>query len=126
MELLIAAMMILQLEFKEDAPVCYTETELLGAYDAGRIVLCESNILLSEENPEEILRHELLHVAQHCVGGRLDTSRDFLGETEDFPYFTYDPQQWDTEAEARVLASEMTSEDVSSLIVDRCLPTPPW
>lgn len=126
MELLLAAMMILQLEFKGDAPVCYTEPWLMGAYDAGKVILCESNIVFEGDDSEEILRHELLHVAQHCVGGLLNEGRDYLSEAKDFPHLLYDPVQWDTEAEARILAAEMTSEDVSSLIIDRCLPTPPW
>ena len=126
MEMLIAAMLVLRLDYLGDAPVCFEEQWIMGQYDAGELVLCESNIAASDLDKEQTLRHEVIHAAQHCASGLLYEGRDYLGQLPDFPYLAYDARQWDTEAEARVLAREMTSQQVADMAVDRCLPIPPW
>jgi len=120
MEVLIATILLLRLNYQVNPPVCYDETYLLGAFDNSTIILCEDNVENKELDNETVVRHEMIHVGQKCNSGLIDPDRDYYALLPDFPYLAYDSKDWDIEAEARVLTQEMTSNEVAEMVTQLC------
>lgn len=126
MEVLIAAMIFLRLNYRVNPPVCFDEPYLMGTFEHSTLALCEDNVEDQGLENETVVRHEMIHAAQSCNSGLIDASRDYYELLPDFPYLGYEPEVWDLEAEARVLTNEMASQEVVDLTIELCRKNRPW
>lgn len=64
-----------------DTDSCKAHDILMGEYVLATktINMCQKNILAAEQDPEEVLRHEMVHLAQHNFG------------VEEGPLFLHEP-----------------------------------
>ena len=109
----------LGIKFKYDGPVCEAHPRLLGAFTTpeGIVTICYKNASKFGVSPLQVLRHELIHAAKLCVGGPL-LKRDYSSPVDlsaDYP-----ADQLRTEAEARVLADELSELDIARTLVVAC------
>ena len=114
MEILVL-LALLDIQLVVNPPECKEPFAPAGTYHENTITVCEKPNVDSRLT----IRHELIHHAQAC----LDTDLIFLGEDylyRDFPYLAYDPEEWDGEAEARVLANELSNEQLEGLLTWAC------
>ena len=114
MDLLIL-LALLDVQLVVNPPVCKEPYHPAGLYENGVVTVC----VREGVDTKTTIKHELIHHGQACVGdGVLREGVDYL--SEDFPYLAYDPEDWDTEAEARVLASELSQTQLTWLLSWAC------
>jgi len=74
----------------------------------------------------DTIRHELVHIVQYCAyGGNMILPQNenyFISYAQDLgmPILSYGRHQWATEAEARVLAHELTEAQIADLLIKSC------
>lgn len=112
---LLLLLALLDVQLVVNPPECKDPYHPAGLYEQGTVTVC----VREGVNTTETIKHELIHHGQACVGdGVLREGVDYL--TEDFPYLAYDPEEWETEAEARVLAAELTNQQLEWLLTWAC------
>ena len=114
MDLLIL-LALLDVQLVVNPPVCKEPFHPAGLYENSVVTVC----LREGVDTKTTIKHELIHHGQACVGdGVLREGADYL--SEDFPYLAYDPEDWDTEAEARVLSEELSQTQLTWLLSWAC------
>ena len=112
---LLLLLALLDVQLVVNPPECKDPYHPAGLYEQGTVTVC----VKEGAGTETTIKHELIHHGQACVGdGVLREGVDYL--SEDFPYLAYDPEDWDTEAEARVLADELSQTQLSRLLTWAC------
>lgn len=114
MEILVL-LALLDIQLVVNPPECNDPFAPAGTYHENTITVCEKPNVDSQLT----IKHELIHHAQAC----LDTDIIFLGKDylySDFPYLAYEPEEWDGEAEARVLAEELSNRQMRNLMTWAC------
>ena len=89
----------------------------------GTMTLCSDNVKTAAD-ADDLLKHESIHVAQSCKGGRIFPDKDYVRQAQEEGWDTilgYDPEVWELEAEARVLSPRMTAYRVSRLVMQECI-----
>lgn len=108
------------------SPLCEETKGMLGfVVEADKaFVLCTANIT-NLTDAMTTIRHEAIHVAQHCKGGLLAPSQSatFVSRAQDegWDILGYPTNQWAEEAEARILANRFSAEEVADLVDRYCL-----
>jgi len=114
MDLLIL-LALLDVQLVVNPPVCKDSHHPAGLYENNVVTVC----VREGVDTKTTIKHELIHHGQACVGdGVLREGENYL--SEDFPYLAYDPEDWDTEAEARVLADELSQTQLTWLLSWAC------
>ena len=112
---ILSLLALLDVQLVVNPPVCKEPYHPAGLYENGVVTVC----LREGVDTKTTIKHELIHHGQACVGdGVLREGVDYL--SEDFPYLAYDPEDWGTEAEARVLASELSQTQLTWLLSWAC------
>lgn len=111
-----------------NAPECAADTTYQGFVvpEKRRFVLCLENIP-NDTTVFTTIRHEALHVAQHCHGGLLwpqyEEYHVARAQDEGWHILGYPTQQWGAEAEARVMANELDAQEVAEVVSKACSPS---
>ena len=114
MELLIL-LALLDVQLIVNPPECKEPFYPAGLYKDGVITACVREGL----DTKQTIKHELIHHGQACVGEDVILQgKDYL--YDDFPYLAYNPGEWETEAEARVLTEELTHTQLARLLTWAC------
>ena len=97
-----------------------------------QLLICVANHRGNGREMADTVRHELIHIAQYCKGRRVGaTSALLYPELVDkalqgardhlhMPMDMYKPQQYATEAEARVLAQLYNERQIAALLARHC------
>lgn len=114
------------------ARIC-KEEEIFGAANRlGQLLLCVERHNGDGVELADTIRHELVHIAQYCKARRVGATSAtlFPSSTEHFisvarDYLHWNPQayraaQHSTEAEARVLAHELTEQQIGIILERNC------
>jgi hypothetical protein len=109
----------LGIKFEYDTSICAGNFRLMGYFMPadGTVAICLKNAKASLVSPLQVLRHELIHVAQECLGGPL-VDEDY-SSTVVLPA-SYPLSQHRREAEARVLADNLSELDVARTLAIAC------
>lgn len=97
------------------------------------LLICATNHGNDLDELADTIRHEAIHVAQHCRTRRLGTAGNnplfpdkapqavqLAAEHLHMPMDSYDRSQWYAEAEARVAAHVLEEDQVSTLVRQEC------
>lgn len=107
--------------FVANSPTCKSHPLLMGAFvpDGGELHLCFDNMKPYGEDPDNVVKHELIHAAQVCKGGVINKGRPYQ-LTEALPADAYPPEIQAIEIEARALAQVLSFGEVARLLVTHC------
>lgn len=112
---LLSLLASLGIQLTVNPPVCSEAFHPAGLYENGTITVCV------KDNVDTLttIRHELIHHGQACLNSDvIAPGRDYL--TKDFPYLAYDSEDWEGEAEARVLSEELSTQQLHNLLTWAC------
>ena len=110
---------------QQDTRLCKEQPTMYGYVSPNdkRFVICADNIPNATMFYTTI-RHEAIHIAQICKGENIhpDKALEYVlrAQDEGWNILSYPPQQWDMEGEARVLANELTAQEITDLVTTYC------
>lgn len=119
--------------FRDQGP-CNEEPGLMGMANTNRqLLICVDNHKGDHAEMADTLRHETLHLVQYCVSRQNGMTHGLLIDPDNAEEYveyahtelhwnivSYDPAQWNAEAEARVLAHHLDEHHIAQLLVKYC------
>ena len=110
-----------------DIGPCVTREGLMGAfYQRGSLLVCTKAHGEDMAELADTVRHELLHAVQFCLNRDMihpSYEDQYVEDAQDYlhmPMMAYDPEDWGGEAEARVLASILSEEEIAVMLREAC------
>lgn len=120
LEILLATAVTQGIQLHNAGPMCDKEPNLYGVFlkrgKSRALVACFDNIRRAGLSLDLVVRHELIHAVQDCIG----LVRPGFNYATTFQLPGYPEDQLQVEAEARVISVEATNEQVASLLSKAC------